>query len=84
MIHYTIDTISPWPDTGFSSTAIITEIYAAWRYCRQAEGEKNYLGMGIIRFAELEIEPQESEVKYRVDMEVIISVSLSTGTEKTP
>ena len=43
-----------------------------------------YLGMGIIRFTELEIEPQESEIRYRTDTEVITSVSLTTGTEKTP
>jgi len=44
----------------------------------------SYLGMGIIRFTELVIEPQESEIQYRVDTDVIVSVSLTTGNEKTP
>lgn len=43
------------------------------------------LGMGIIRFSEPDPEPpKESNVKYRCDTEVITSVTLSTGIEKTP
>jgi len=46
----------------------------------------SYLGMGIIRFSDIdtEPEPQDSTVRYRTDTEIIISVSLSTVTEKTP
>jgi len=42
------------------------------------------LGLGIIRFTEPVIEPQESEIQYRVNTEVITAVSLSTNEEKTP
>lgn len=42
------------------------------------------LGMGVIRFTEQPPEPQESDVVYRTDTEVITSVTVSTGTEKTP
>jgi len=62
--------------------------FSAWHgSTTSAAGNENiimYLGMGVIRFAELEIEPLEGDVQYRVDTEVIISVSLTTGNEKTP
>ena len=46
----------------------------------------SYLGMGIIRFTDLEAEPEpkDSTGRYRTDTEIIISVSLSSDTEKTP
>ena len=42
------------------------------------------LGMGVIRFKEELPEPQENDVVYRADTDVITSVTVSTGTEKTP
>ncbi len=46
-----------------------------------------YLGVGIVRFTELEVEPpleEDYDVVYRCDTEVITSVYVSTSTEKTP
>ena len=43
------------------------------------------LGLGIIRFSEADPEPPtESDVTYRCDTDVITSVELSTGSQKTP
>lgn len=43
------------------------------------------LGLGIVRFSEPDPEPpKESDVTYRCDTEVITSVLLSTGSQKTP
>lgn len=43
------------------------------------------LGLGIVRFSEPDPEPpRESDVTYRCDTEVITSVLLSTGSQKTP
>lgn len=43
------------------------------------------LGMGIVRFRELPPqEPEESDVTYLVDTEVITSVTVSTDEERTP
>ena len=45
----------------------------------------NNLGLGIIRFSAPDPEPpKESDVTYRCDTEVITSVLLSTGSQKTP
>ena len=43
------------------------------------------LGLGIVRFSEPDPEPpKESDVTYRCDTEVVTSVLLSTGSQKTP
>lgn len=43
------------------------------------------LGLGIIRFSEPDPEPApESDVTYRCDTEVITSVTVSSGSQKTP
>lgn len=43
------------------------------------------LGLGIIRFSELNVEPpQVSDVIYRTDTEVITAVTLTTRSEKSP
>ncbi len=43
------------------------------------------LGLGIVRFSEHDPEPpKESDVTYRCDTEVVTSVLLSTGSQKTP
>lgn len=45
----------------------------------------NELGLGIIRFSAPDPEPpKESDVTYRCDTEVVTSVLLSTGSQKTP
>ncbi len=43
------------------------------------------LGLGIVRFSDPEPEPpRESSVTYRCDTEVITSVTVSTGSQRTP
>lgn len=43
------------------------------------------LGLGIVRFSEPDPEPpKESDITYRCDTEVVTSVLLSTGSQKTP
>lgn len=43
------------------------------------------LGLGIVRFSEPDPEPpKESDVTYRCDTEVVTSVLLSAGSQKTP
>ena len=45
----------------------------------------SHLGMGIVRFKELPPEPpNDSDVVYRTDTDVITSVTLSTESEKNP
>lgn len=45
----------------------------------------NYLGIGIIRFTELPLQDMEApDVEYRVDTDVITSITLETGNRLTP
>ena len=44
----------------------------------------NYLGVGIVRFTEAPQELETPDVEYRVDTDVITSVTLETGSRLTP
>lgn len=67
-----------YPELGF-------EEYTGSTNTRKSNGEIiNNLGLGIIRFNGIELEPVDSDVTYRCDTEVITSVMLKANKNRTP